>query len=896
VGTLIAWASRRPRTVLAACAVVALLSLAGTVRLQNEEDLMVFLPTDDPDVRLFEDVSHRFGSLRVALIGVETPVGDDVFSPSSMVKIDRATQAIKNLRGVDLILSLTAASDIVPGPAGAQVVDLVPAPPKDAAGQAALRARVLSREFAVGNLVSKDGRAALILAFLADPKKGGGGAGARIEDQIRTVATHELAGLHVYFGGAPFAARAIYEEAQRDVWHLSPVALVMLLLVVIIAFRDPLGVALTVGSVAFSVLVVLGGMGWLGEKFTVATSTLPVILFASGSSYAVHVLGRYYLLRATRSSDDAIKQALAIVGPPLAIAAATTSVGFFAFVATDVRPMRGFGLACGAGVVVCWLASLTLVPAALALWPRRAQQEIEFHRLGNAMVRLWHWSARCRTPIMLTALVVGALSIGPMLRVRVRMEPRAFFRVGSEPWLAEHFLDEHFGGATFAQIWLSGDFDDPATLREVARLSDFTRSLPGVHDVQSLLLPVTLASAGMNGRAVLPWKRAQSANLWLLIEGQAGVGQLITSERRDAMLTIRVSGDAGPAMEALEGFVRDRLQHQPKPPTLEDVADRLGWMARTHDHAPPPAALLAAAHAAATPSAPSPSAIGAAVADYLRGEEAPPMSEAARADIVRLAAADPAGSPALRDAFVKAGATPEDYTGLLGRLDEERRRLAVEAAVPALIAAAELPPDDAFVRAHVATLADDLFVHIDPAEHAEVPLVGHVAGEPILGRGFSRAVGDNQVRSLVVTVIAVLLLMLALFRSLKLALLSMWASLLTMAIIFGVMGLAGVPIDLGTSLVAGIATGAGSDFAMHYLWYLRRQPADEVTRTVGPIMVVSILLVSLGFWVLALGKSPAMHLFGTLAGLSMALSAFLTCLLVPAVLSKARTPTGEPKK
>ncbi|HEX4460804.1 MAG TPA: MMPL family transporter, partial [Polyangia bacterium] len=347
MGTLIAWASRRPRSVLAACAVVAILSVVGAARLQNEEDLMVFLPTDDPDVRLFEDVSHRFGSLRVALIGVETPPGDDVFSPSSMRKIASATQAIKNLRGVDLILSLTAASDIVPGPAGAQVVDLVPTPPKDATEQAALRAKVLSREFAVGNLVSKDGRAALILAFLADPKKGTSDVkgAARIEDQIRTVATRELAGLHVYFGGAPFAARAIYEEAQRDVWHLSPVALLMLLLVVVFSFRDPLGVALTVGSVAFSVLVVLGGMGWFGEKFTVATSTLPVILFASGSSYAVHVLGRYYLLRAKHSSDESIKQALAIVGPPLAIAAATTSVGFFAFVATDVRPMRSFGIA-----------------------------------------------------------------------------------------------------------------------------------------------------------------------------------------------------------------------------------------------------------------------------------------------------------------------------------------------------------------------------------------------------------------------------------------------------------------------------------------------------------------------------------------------------------------------
>ena len=36
----------------------------------------------------------------------------------------------------------------------------------------------------------------------------------------------------------------------------------------------------------------------------------------------------------------------------------------------------------------------------------------------------------------------------------------------------------------------------------------------------------------------------------------------------------------------------------------------------------------------------------------------------------------------------------------------------------------------------------------------------------------------------------------------------------------------------------------------------------------------------------ALGKAPVMHLFGTLAGLSMSLSAALTCLLVPAVLNK----------
>src|SRR5205807_10128350 len=142
-----------------------------------------------------------------------------------------------------------------------------------------------------------------------------------------------------------------------------PIALLVLLLVVIIAYRDLAGVLLTVASVAISTLVVLGAMGFAKESYNAATSTLPVILFASGSSYAVHVLGRYYLERARNSPREAIDRALAIVGPPVAIAGATTAVGFFSFVFTDVHPMRVFGLACGGGVIVCWLTSLTLVPA-----------------------------------------------------------------------------------------------------------------------------------------------------------------------------------------------------------------------------------------------------------------------------------------------------------------------------------------------------------------------------------------------------------------------------------------------------------------------------------------------------------------------------------------------------
>lgn len=874
---------------LALAALVLAGALGGALRLRNQDDLMVFLPAHDPDVRLFSEVSRRFGALRVALIGVEAPAGQDVFVATTIEKLARATQAIRNLRGIDHVLSLTSVSDIVPGPLGAQVVNLVEGPPADAAAHDALLRKVLSREQAVGNLVSADGRATLLMVFLADP---GAPGEAPVEAQVHAVALRELGGLKVYFGGAPFASRAIYQEAQRDVWRLSPLALLVLLLVVVVAFRDPVGVALTIGSVAFAVGVVLGGMGWLGIRFTVATATLPVILFASGSSYAVHVLGRYYLLRADHDPAAAIATALRIVGPPLAIAAATTAVGFFSFVATDVAPMRQFGLACGAGVLLCWLTSLTLVPAVVALWPRRHVRPLRLDKLGRALWALWRFSQRHRRFIFVGAMALGALCARPMLRVDVHMEPRAFFRPGSEPWQADRFLEEHFGGATFAQVWLTGDFDDPATLRELARLCDFARAQPGVAQVSSLLLPLRLADDGMDNMPVLPWRRQQASNLFLLIAGQAGIGQLVTPDRHDALVQVRLRGDPQAAVARLETFVRQQLRQDPRPPTARDVAERLSWMAEAQGRTVPLATLLPVVEGLRPPPLADPewtSLRGAVIDEYLRSEEAPPLGEAARAQVRALALATPTGSPELQRVLAEGAPSVEEgrlaYAYLLNRLDEAHRHLAWARAVPRMAAAAGLPADGP-ARAHLVALADDLFVHFSPDERARRPLSARVAGEPILDRGFSRSVGDNQVRSLLVAVGSVLLLLLLLFRSLRLALLALWSALLTLALLFGIMGYAGVPIDLGTSLVAGIATGAGSDFAMHYLWYLREQSAETVCRSVGPVMVVSVALVALGFWVLALGRSPVMHLFGTLAGLAMALSALLTCLLVPAVLNK----------
>ena len=83
-----AWVTRHPRAILFTLAVVSAVAAVGVTRLSDEEDVVVFLPQDAADVRLFREVVDRFRSLRVALVGVEAPAGQDVLSGDVLGRMD----------------------------------------------------------------------------------------------------------------------------------------------------------------------------------------------------------------------------------------------------------------------------------------------------------------------------------------------------------------------------------------------------------------------------------------------------------------------------------------------------------------------------------------------------------------------------------------------------------------------------------------------------------------------------------------------------------------------------------------------------------------------------------------------------------------------------------------
>ncbi|MBW2527193.1 MAG: MMPL family transporter, partial [Deltaproteobacteria bacterium] len=537
----VAWA-----TVLVAVA----LSAVGAVyasQVDQDDDLLAFLPKDNPEVAAFDEINERFGGLDVALVGI--PV-DDPFQPAFLTTLREVTRELDTLSDVDHALSLTSVEDFRPDPAGGIRADyLVGEIPETAEEKAALRQLVMSRDHVVGNLISADGKAVTIYCFAAH------GADTRaFAGQVREVVERGFPEHTKYWGGAPFISTYIYDLTQKDMDRLIPWAVAVIVLIIVLSFRDVLGAALALLSTGMGIAISRGLMGLFGVKANIVLSSMPVILFAVGSAYGIHILVRYYATVRDRDPDQALVATMADIGPTVLAAGLTTVAGLLSFVTMDIAPMRSFGLFTAIGILATLILALTFIPAVVRLLGLKGRRPAE-GPLSRALVRVVRFAHGRRRAFAAGLLLVGAAAALTAGRVEARMENAAFFSAGSPPDQAERFLRERFGGSTFLQIEIEGDMADPQVLREVQRTADELAVLPHVSSVNHIGKVLGLVNESMTDERRLPTTTEQVQTLYRFLQGRSAVRQLGTDDRRYAMLLVKIDTDRFEDVETLLGAV-----------------------------------------------------------------------------------------------------------------------------------------------------------------------------------------------------------------------------------------------------------------------------------------------------------------------------------------------------
>ena len=145
---------------------------------------------------------------------------------------------------------------------------------------------------------------------------------------------------------------------------------------------------------------------------------------------------------------------------------------------------------------------------------------------------------------------------------------------------------------------------------------------------------------------------------------------------------------------------------------------------------------------------------------------------------------------------------------------------------------------------------------------------------------------------LAASVIALMLILL--MRSLLLGLVSLVPNFLPIIISLGLMGYMGIPLDMFTVLLGGIALGLAVDDTVHFIHRYRycRQVNDlsieeSVRQTVvgvGPALLFTTLAMAAGFLVFLLSSMQVVVVFGLLLALTIVNALVLDLLVTPALL------------
>jgi predicted RND superfamily exporter protein len=173
-----------------------------------------------------------------------------------------------------------------------------------------------------------------------------------------------------------------------------------------------------------------------------------------------------------------------------------------------------------------------------------------------------------------------------------------------------------------------------------------------------------------------------------------------------------------------------------------------------------------------------------------------------------------------------------------------------------------------------------LLEEIDNYASAMFPLGVKVrtTGNLVVVSEVSDRVLSGQIESLALAFGAIFVILALLFLSLRVGLAAMIPNVLPVLVFFGVMGWAGVPLNLATSIIAAVALGIAVDDTIHYMAHLNRVVKSAKTqrdallltmRDIGRPVVATSLTLTAGFLVMVFSDFVIISQFGWLSAMTM---------------------------
>ena len=335
---------------------------------------------------------------------------------------------------------------------------------------------------------SADGKAAELIVPISTA-----GEPADTVEKLRDLLANPPNGLSVYVTGPAGQVADLGEAFAGIDGLLLLVAGAVVIVILVIVYRSPILPFVVIISAVFALGLASGAIYFLTKQGVFelngqSQGILFILVFGAATDYALLLVSRFREeLTQTADKYQAIKVAWRATIEPVAASAGTVILGVLCLLFSDLNSNRSLGPVAAIGIVASFLASMTFLPAVLALLGRTAFWPVRPHLAESGTEtsthRFWHRIAEkvAAKPRAIWASTLIVLLIGAAFALMFRSDGIAqtdFFLGTVESVEGADVQARHFDAGSGSPTWIIVDAPQaPAVL-------DAVKSVDGVAQAQ----------------------------------------------------------------------------------------------------------------------------------------------------------------------------------------------------------------------------------------------------------------------------------------------------------------------------------------------------------------------------------------------------------------------------
>ncbi|PCJ15423.1 MAG: RND transporter [Candidatus Cloacimonadota bacterium] len=474
--------------------------------LKIDTDPENMLSKDEP-IRLFHNkMKKEFNLYDMIVVGVEnTKHKNGVFNSKSLNHIYQLSEYAKTLQWIDPknkdkkigvisknIVAPSTVENIKSLKEGEILFEWLMSKPNVSEKEALIiRDKALRIPFLNDTMVSKDGKALAIYLPISS-KDMSYKISQALENKIKEFSGDD----EFHITGLPVANDTFGVEMFKQMFSTGPMAMVMIFILLFWFFKKFILILSPMILAGISVTYAMSLLIISGNTVHIMSSMIPIFIMPIAVLDSVHLLSEFFdKYPNIKDKKQTLKEVLKELYWPMLYTSLTSTAGFASLALTPIPPVQVFGIFVGIGVMLAWFFTITFIPAYIMLIPQsmlenfgaKTSSDNKNESFGSILKWLNQFTYHKTKTIFTVAIVMMIVAVYGITKIQINDNPVLWFNYDHKIRKADRVLNSHFGGTYMAYLTLESTKENTVAQFGIDVKNSWNKSLVHFNGIRPIL-------------------------------------------------------------------------------------------------------------------------------------------------------------------------------------------------------------------------------------------------------------------------------------------------------------------------------------------------------------------------------------------------------------------------